>query len=71
MILKSQKSEGFFRKPKKADNDNDNDNVNDTDTDNDTDNDNESFGRFGEGGGTERQQIFWLNIFPFCVIIKI
>lgn len=52
----SEKSEGFFEKPKKADNDNDKDkdNINDTDTEND----NESFGRFGEGGGTERQKIF-------------
>ena len=36
----SQKNEGFFQKPKKADNDNDNedDNVNDNDNDNDNDN---------------------------------
>ena len=49
----SEKSEGFFEKPKKADNDNDKDNVNDTDTEND----NESAGQFGERGGTERKDI--------------
>ena len=35
LFAETQKSEGFFRKPKKADNDNDNDNVNDNVNDND------------------------------------
>ena len=51
----SEKSEGFFEKPKKADNDNDkdNDNVND----NDTDNDNEKEPQKNSGGG--RFEEFW------------
>lgn len=39
-FAKTQKSKGFFRKPKKADNDNDNDNVNDNEDVYDNENDN-------------------------------
>lgn len=41
-FAKTQKSKGFFRKPKKADNDNDNDNVNDNVNDNEDVYDNEN-----------------------------
>ena len=55
----SEKSEGFFEKPKKADNDNDKDkdNDNDNDNDNDTDNDNEKEPQKNSGGG--RFEEFW------------